>query len=96
MADDIQDVVRCKRFEVVDDNGEKRAEIGMSGVRLNLIMYAPSGEPRIRIEVDNLGAANISLCHGPKGGHSMPIASVNPAGYIHTNEYKQFPPPDGK
>jgi hypothetical protein len=87
MGDEIQEIVRTKRFELVNDKGEKRAEIGFEGTELALTMHAPNGEPRVKIAIDNLGAAHISFCHGD---YTTPIASINESGYIHTTEYKGF------
>jgi len=90
MSNEIQEIVRTKRFELVDDSGNKRAEIGFEGTELSFMLYAPNGERRVKIAVDNLGAAHISFCHGKDGNYTTAIASVNDHGYIHTTQYDSF------
>ena len=52
MVDDIQDVIRCKRFEIVDDDGRKRVSIGVSGRDVDFTIFDEDGGTKFEIEYD--------------------------------------------
>ena len=50
--DDVQEVVRCKRFELVDDEGRTRVSISVRDRDVNFTMFDENGGVKAEIEYD--------------------------------------------
>jgi len=68
MPDDIQDIVRCRNFELVDENGMRRVHISVDQGDVILALCDANGAYRIHLDLDSDGDAGIFISN-PSGDH---------------------------